>query len=92
MTPSATIINIARGTVIDQDALVAALSEKRIGAAFLDVTSPEPLPAEHPLWNLENAYVTMHLSGRAQDKMLMRSVERFLTNLESWHNGGPIRH
>ena len=90
MKPSATIINIARGTVIDQDALVAALSEKRIGAAFLDVTSPEPLPAEHPLWNLENAHVTMHLSGRAQDKMLTRSVERFLTNLESWRNGGPI--
>jgi phosphoglycerate dehydrogenase-like enzyme len=90
MKSGATIINTARGTVIDQDALVTALTEKRIGAAFLDVTSPEPLPAEHPLWSLDNAHVTMHLSGRAQDKMVVRSVERFLGNLEKWHNGEPV--
>jgi phosphoglycerate dehydrogenase-like enzyme len=90
MKSSATLINIARGTVIDQDALVTALTEKRIGAAFLDVTSPEPLPAEHPLWSLDNAHVTMHLSGRAQDKMVVRSAERFLGNLEKWHNGESV--
>ena len=90
MKPTATLINIARGAVIDQDALVAALAGKRIGAAFLDVTTPEPLPPEHPLWDLPDAHVTMHLSGRAQDKMFARSVERFLTNLDRWHAGEPV--
>jgi len=90
MKADAVIVNIARGAVIDQDALVKALEEKRIGAAFLDVTTPEPLPAEDPLWALENAHVTMHLSGRAQDKMFQRSADRFLVNLESYLKGEPV--
>jgi phosphoglycerate dehydrogenase-like enzyme len=90
MKPGATLINIARGAVVDQDALVAALRENRWGHAFLDVTTPEPLPPDHPLWDLPNAHVTMHLSGRAQDKMFARSVERFLANLERWHAGEPV--
>jgi phosphoglycerate dehydrogenase-like enzyme len=92
MKPSATIINIARGSVIDQDALVSALSSKAIGAAFLDVTDPEPLPANHPLWALDNAHITMHLSGRAQDKMFVRSAERFLENLSRYLTGEPLHH
>ena len=90
MKSTATLINIARGAVIDQDALVAALAEKRIAAAFLDVTTPEPLPPGHPLWSLPNAHITMHLSGRAQDKMFVRSAERFLTNLGRWHRGEAV--
>ena len=91
MKPTASLINIARGSVVDQDALVSALSEKRIGAAFLDVTTPEPLPVDHPLWSLDNAHISMHLSGQSQDKMFARSVERFLTNLDTWHNGGQVQ-
>jgi phosphoglycerate dehydrogenase-like enzyme len=87
MKQSAVLINIARGEVIDQDALVAALKDKQIGAAFLDVTTPEPLPADHPLWSLDNAHITMHLSGRAQDKMFIRSAERFLENLARYRKG-----
>ncbi|WOF42339.1 D-2-hydroxyacid dehydrogenase [Sphingopyxis indica] len=90
MKPSATLINIARGTVVDQAALVEALKAKRIAAAFLDVTTPEPLPAGDPLWGLDNAHVTMHLSGRAQDKMFMRSAARFLENLDRWHRGEAV--
>ena len=90
MKPTATLINIARGAVVDQDELVAALRDKSIAAAFLDVTTPEPLPSEHPLWELPNAHVTMHLSGRAQDKMFARSVERFLANLDRWHRGEAV--
>ena len=90
MKPSAVLINIARGAVVDQEALVAALAEKSFAAAFLDVTTPEPLPADHPLWDLPNAHVTMHLSGRAQDKMFARSVERFLVNLDRWRRGEPV--
>ena len=92
MKPSATIINIARGSVIDQNALVSALQAKTIGTAFLDVTDPEPLPEGHPLWSLDNAHVTMHLSGRAQDKMFARSAQRFLENLERYRSGTPLLH
>ena len=90
MKPDAVVVNIARGAVIDQPALVAALREKRIGGALLDVTDPEPLPPDHPLWVLPNAQVTMHLSGRAQDRMFQRSAARFLTNLDRWEKGEPV--
>ncbi len=90
MKPDAVIVNIARGSVIDQPALVDALERKAIGAAFLDVTTPEPLPADHPLWVLPNAHITMHLSGRAQDKMFIRSGDRFLDNLGKYLRGDPV--
>ncbi|MBY4637999.1 D-2-hydroxyacid dehydrogenase [Sphingopyxis sp. XHP0097] len=90
MKPTATLVNIARGSVVDQDALVAALDQKRLGAAFLDVTTPEPLPEDDPLWSLDNAHITMHLSGRAQDKMFVRSAERFLENLDRWKTGEDV--
>lgn len=80
MKESAVLVNIARGAVVDQPALVAALREKAIDGALLDVTTPEPLPADHPLWDLPNAQVTMHLSGRAQTQMFRRSAERFAAN------------
>lgn len=90
MKPDAVLINIARGSVVDQPALVEALRAKSIAAAFLDVTTPEPLTADDPLWALDNAHVTMHLSGRAQDKMLVRSATRFLENLARWQSGQPV--
>lgn len=90
MKPDAVIVNIARGSVIDQPALVDALQGKTIGGAFLDVTTPEPLPADHPLWALENAHISMHLSGRAQDKMFARSGQRFLDNLNRYLRGEPV--
>ena len=90
MKPQAVVVNIARGSVIDQAALTAALSEKRIHAAFLDVTTPEPLPADDALWALDNAHITMHLSGRAQDRMFVRAAERFIANLERYHAGAPL--
>ncbi len=90
MKPSAVLVNIARGEVVDQDALIAALAEKRIEAALLDVTTPEPLPPEHALWDMPNAQVTMHLSGRAQTRMFQRSADRFIENLARWHVGEPV--
>ena len=76
--------------MIDQDALVAALDTQQIAAAFLDVTTPEPLPDSDPLWSLDNAHITMHLSGRAQDKMFLRSAQRFLENLDRWNVGEAV--
>ncbi len=90
MKRDAVIVNIARGSVIDQPALVEALENKAIGAAFLDVTTPEPLPADHPLWSLPNAHISMHLSGRAQDRMFVRSADRFLANLGRYLKGEPV--
>ena len=90
MKDSAVLVNIARGAVVDQDALVEALEAKSIGGALLDVTTPEPLPPEHPLWNLENAQITMHLSGRAQSKMFVRSAERFVANCKRYVAGETL--
>lgn len=90
MKPTATLINIARGSVVDQAELVTALQTGQIGHAFLDVTTPEPLAADDQLWTLPNAHITMHLSGRAQDKMFVRSAQRFLDNLARWERGEPV--
>ena len=90
MKSDAVIVNIARGAVIDQPALVTALEGKKIGGAFLDVTTPEPLPEDHPLWALDNAHISMHLSGRAQDQMFLRSADRFLDNLDKYLRGEPV--
>ena len=90
MKSDAVLVNIARGEVVDQPALVEALQNKSIGAAWLDVTTPEPLPADHVLWTLDNAHISMHLSGRAQDKMFIRSATRFLENLQNYLAGKPL--
>jgi phosphoglycerate dehydrogenase-like enzyme len=63
MKPSAGIVTIARGGCIDTDALVDALQGGEISFAGLDVTDPEPLPASHPLWAMDNVVVTPHSSG-----------------------------
>jgi phosphoglycerate dehydrogenase-like enzyme len=61
--PEAVVVNVARGGVVDTDALVAALRTNGIGGAALDVTDPEPLPSSHPLWQLDNALITPHTGG-----------------------------
>ena len=90
MKPGAVLVNVARGTVVDQDALVLALQSGHLGAAFLDVTDPEPLPADHPLWALDNAHISMHMSGRSQTRMFERASQRFLDNLARFRAGQPM--
>lgn len=90
MKREATLVNIARGEVVDQPALIEALKSRSIDSAFLDVTTPEPLPAEHELWTLDNAHISMHLSGRAQNLMFVRSAQRFLENLQKYLRGEPV--
>lgn len=67
MKSDAIFVNIGRGTTVDQDALVEALSATsgplKIGGASLDVTEPEPLPNNHPLWSLKNTIISPHTSG-----------------------------
>ncbi|MFS0774054.1 D-2-hydroxyacid dehydrogenase [Sphingomonas sp. 1P08PE] len=92
MKRSAWLINIARGDMIDQDALVAALGDGRLAGAFLDPTDPEPLPADHPLWSAPNAILSMHLSGRSQTTMFQRAAALFLDNLVAWQAGRPMQN
>lgn len=91
MKPDAVLVNVARGSVIDQAALTAALDAGQIGGALIDVTTPEPLPEGHPLWALDNVQITMHLSGRSQNKMFARSATRFLENLARYGRGEPLK-
>lgn len=92
MKPSAWLINIARGDMIDDDALIAALTDGSIAGAVLDPTSPEPLPADHPLWSTPNAIITMHLSGRSQTTMFTRGAALFLENLGAFLAGTPMNN
>jgi D-2-hydroxyacid dehydrogenase (NADP+) len=66
MKPSAHLVNVARGKVVDEPALISALEEKRIAAAGLDVTQVEPLPASSPLWAMPNVLITPHTAGETQ--------------------------
>jgi len=63
MKPDAWLINVARGALVDTDALVDALRRSKIGGAALDVTAPEPLPEGHPLWELDNCIITPHIAN-----------------------------
>lgn len=92
MKSSAWLINIARGDMVDQDALIEALHKRRIAGAFLDTVTPEPLPPEHPLWQAPNALLTMHLSGRSQTRMFPRAAALFLENLAAFRAGAPMRN
>ena len=90
MKSTAFILNFARGTVLDQSALIQALRERHIAGAFLDVTDPEPLPPDNPLWSLANCHISMHLSGRSQTTLYRRGIDRFLRNLERYERGEPL--
>lgn len=78
--------NIGRGTTVDQEALIRALESGRVGAACLDVTDPEPLPPDHPLWSSPHCFITCHVGGGTvdQDDKLVR---HFLENLGRWESG-----
>jgi phosphoglycerate dehydrogenase-like enzyme len=84
MKPHAVLINLARGAIVDQPALVEALQEGRIGGAGLDVTTPEPLPADSPLWKMENVIITPHTSAHSphtwecQFALLRENVSRYV--------------
>ncbi len=91
MKPSATLINIARGAVVDTDALARALSAGRIAAAALDVTDPEPLPRDHPLLTMPQVLITPHL-GSATVETRRRMAEVSVENLMAGLRGEPLPH
>jgi phosphoglycerate dehydrogenase-like enzyme len=89
MKPTAWIVNIARGAIVDEVAMVEALRDKRIAGAGLDVFATEPLPPDHPLWTMENVMITPHSSGdspRANERTLVLFAE----NLRRYKVGEPL--
>jgi phosphoglycerate dehydrogenase-like enzyme len=89
MRRDAWLINVARGRLIDDTALVRALRERQIGGAVLDVFSEEPLPAEHPLRQLDNVAITPHISGPSTPDEI---APIFADNLARFLTGRPLRH
>jgi len=87
--PGARFYNVGRGTTVDQRALLEALQSGHLGAAYLDVFDPEPLPPDHPLWTAPNCYITPHTAGgrHDQDEAI---VKHFLKNLAAFESGGTL--
>jgi len=89
MKPSAYIINIGRGGLVDEEALIRALNENRIAGAGLDVVATEPLPPESPLWDFDNVILSPHVAGGMEDYM-ERATEVFCENLSRYLSGKKL--
>jgi phosphoglycerate dehydrogenase-like enzyme len=89
MRPGTLLLNGARGGVVDQPALIAALEAGHIGGAWLDVTDPEPLPVDSPLWAMDNVILTPHAADQVAD-FPQRFAQRFLDNLARYRAGEPL--
>lgn len=91
MKKSAVIINVGRGVVIDEAAMIAALSEGRIAGAALDVFEVEPLPAASPLWDMPNVLISPHSTDRTRDPdWLDLAMRRFVSNFHRFMDGQPL--
>ncbi len=91
MKPTAVFINVARGPVVQEQALIAALREGWIAGAGLDVFDEEPLPPDHPLYTFEQVIITPHVSG-VTPRFFDRVAGAFCDNLRRYLSGRPLRH
>lgn len=91
LKPSAHLVNVGRGPLIDEPALVQALQQGRLAGAALDVFDTEPLPAESPLWAMDNVLVSPHMSGDVIGWQ-SQSVKVFTDNLRCWRAGEPLHN
>ena len=89
MKPSAFLVNVGRGPLLDEPALIDALREHKIAGAALDVFDKEPLPADSPLWELENLLITPHTAGMDQ-RLWERHYALFSENLRRYFKGEPL--
>ncbi len=83
------LINIGRGALIQQQALLEALHSGHLGGAALDVFEEEPLPAESPFWSAPNTFITPHMAGKT-DRVNARRFELFMDNLARFRRGEPL--
>jgi D-2-hydroxyacid dehydrogenase (NADP+) len=88
---TAMVINVARGPVIEQSSIEQALASGKIAYAGLDVFDPEPLPANSPLWNMENVILTPHVAGRS-DQFIPRFMDLFLENYSRYESGTKLKN
>jgi len=91
LPPESVVVNVARGPVVDTDALVDALRSEYVRGAALDVTDPEPLPEDHPLWNFENCLVTPHCSGHTPE-YYARQADIVAENLDRLESGEKLEN
>lgn len=91
MKPSACLINVGRGAIVDLADLVSALQSGQIGGAALDVFETEPLPADHPLWGMDNVLITPHMAA-ACEAVPRRHLETLLDNVQRFSNGETPRN
>ena len=89
MKPSALLINVTRGKIVNESSLLRALEEGLIGGAGLDVTPEEPLPQDSPLWDMPNVIVTPHVAGGSPNRD-DRTVGLFCDNIERFLVGKPL--
>jgi phosphoglycerate dehydrogenase-like enzyme len=89
MKPDAFLLNVGRGPLIDEAALIEGLRARKIGGAALDVFDQEPLPSDSPLWELDNLLITPHTAGMS-DKMWERHYSLFSENLRRYFSGQPL--
>jgi len=91
MKEDALLINVARGKVIDQDALVKILENKKIRGAGLDTLTPEPLPSDHPLWKMDHVFITPH-NASSSPYMQVRLKNLIVKNLQHYLDKTPIEY
>lgn len=91
MRPHAWLINIGRGPIVDEAALLDALRAGRLAGAALDVFEREPLPPGHPFWDMENVFVSPHMAGDTEG-WVARLSHLFVDNFERWRRGEPLRN
>jgi phosphoglycerate dehydrogenase-like enzyme len=91
MKSGALLVNIARGSLIDEPALIAALHAGALGGAALDVAEQEPLPPEHPLWTTPNVIISPHISGWSP-RYSERLADLLLDNIARYREGRPLRN
>jgi phosphoglycerate dehydrogenase-like enzyme len=91
MRPGAVIVNVARGEVIDETALIEALGARRLGGACLDVFETEPLPASSPLWAMDNVIISPHSASTVADENRLLT-DLFIDNIGRWLAGEPLRN
>ena len=93
MKDGAILLNVGRGMIVDTDALCAALENGKLAGAGVDVTDPEPLPADYPLWKMENAVITPHISGGYHLQETHDRIVRIMAeNLKRFLAGEPLRN
>ena len=90
--PGVMLINVARGGLVDQQALAAALTSGQVGSAALDAVDPEPLPASDPLWAAPNLIISPHFAGGGSVASQLRLAESAAANLRRLINGEPLQH